>query len=179
MDVCTGCALINAFMTEPEFEERKSKSQIKREMQALRDLGLRLVETPAAKLEKVPMSDLLRDAVNDAKGFRREALRRQLQHIGGLLRNEDNEAIGKALERLDQPHREEVRALHEIEQWRDELIAGSTERLTDLLNRYDGADRQHINQLIRNAQKEQKLSKPPKSARALFRYLSELRSQSG
>lgn len=163
-------------MTEPEFEEQKSKSQIKRELQALRDLGQKLVEMPAAKLDKVPMSEQLRDAVTDAKRFKREALRRQLQHIGGLLREEDDEAIRKTLERLDQPHREEVRALHEIEQWRDELIAGSAERLTDLISRYEEVDRQYLNQLIRNAQKEQKLNKPPKSARTLFRYLSELRS---
>ena len=57
---------------EPEQEERKSKSQIKREMQALRDLGQRLVETPTTKLDKVPISEELRDAVIAAKGFKRE-----------------------------------------------------------------------------------------------------------
>lgn len=168
--------MIEALMTDPEFEEHKSKSQIKREMQALRDLGQRLVETPTAKLDKIPMSESLREAVIAAKRFKREAMRRQLQHIGGLMRDEDSEAIHKALERLDQPHREEVRALHEIEQWRDELIAGSAERLTELLNRYENMDRQYMRQLIRNAQKERERDKPPKSARALFQYLSELRS---
>jgi ribosome-associated protein len=163
-------------MTEPEFEEQKSKSQIKREMQALRDLGQRLVEMPAARLEKVPMSESLREAVIEAKRLKREALRRKLQHIGVLMRAEESEVILKTLERLDQPHREEVKALHEIEQWRDELIAGDTDRLTDLVNRYENADRQYLRQLVRNAQKEREQNRSPKSARALFQYLSELRT---
>ena len=163
-------------MTDPEFEERKSKSQIKREMQALRDLGQRLVELPTAKLEKVPMSEVLHDAVIAAKRLKREALRRQLQHIGVLMREEESEVIYKTLERLDQPHREEVKALHEIEQWRDELIAGDMARLTDLFGRYESMDRQHVKQLIRNAQKERDQNRSPKSARALFQYLSGLRA---
>lgn len=163
-------------MIEPEFEEQKSKSQIKREMQALRDLGQRLVEMPTSQLDKVPMSESLREAVIAAKRLKREALRRQLQHIGVLMRTEESEAILKTLDRLDQPHREEVKALHEIEQWRDELIAGDMDRLTDLVSRFATADRQYLRQLIRNAQKERDQNRPPKSARALFRYLSELRA---
>ena len=163
-------------MTEPEFEEQKSKSQIKREMQALRNLGQRLVEMPAARLERVPMSESLREAVIEAKRLKREALRRKLQHIGVLMRAEDSEVILRTLEQLDQPHREEVKALHEIEQWRDELIAGDMDRLTDLIGRYDSMDRQHVKQLIRNAQKERDQNRSPKSARALFQYLSEMRS---
>jgi len=145
-------------------------------MQALRDLGQRLVEMPAAQLEKVPLSESLREAVVLAKRLKREALRRQLQHIGVLMRAEESEVILKTLERLDQPHREEVKALHEIEQWRDELIAGDTTRLTDLLSRYETADRQYLRQLVRNAQKEREQNRAPKSARALFQYLSELRA---
>ena len=163
-------------MTEPEFEEPKSKSQVKREMQALRDLGQRLVEMPATQLEKVPMSESLREAVIAARRLKREALRRQLQHIGVLMRAEESEAILMTLDRLDQPHREEVKALHKIEQWRDELIAGDATRLTDLLSRYENADRQYLRQLVRNAQKEREQNRPPKSARALFQYLSELRA---
>ncbi|HEC15501.1 MAG TPA: DUF615 domain-containing protein [Sedimenticola sp.] len=163
-------------MTETDTEERKSKSQIKREMQALRDLGKRLVALPESSLDKIPMPERLRAAVLAAKGFKREALRRQIQHIGALMREVDADAICRALEGLSRPHREEVQAFHEVEQWRDALIEGDGGLLEELANRFEAADRQQLRQLARNARKEREQNRPPKSARALFRYLSDLRS---
>ena len=43
-----------------------------------------------------------------------------------------------------------------------------------LLNDHPHADRQQLRQLIRNAQKETELAKPPKSSRLLYRYLKVL-----
>jgi ribosome-associated protein len=54
------------------------------------------------------------------------------------------------------------------------LIAGGNDALTEFLHEYDYADRQQLRQLVRNAQKEAELAKPPKSSRLLFRYLKEL-----
>lgn len=161
-------------MIESELEEQKSKSQIKREIQALRELGQRLVEVPRAKLAQIPLSEEVFEAVCAAKGFKREALRRQLQYIAGLMRDEDADAILIALDRIDQPHHKEVQAFHEIEGWRDELIAGNSALLTELLARFPSADRQYLRQLVRNAQKERSQNKPPKSARLLFQFLSAL-----
>jgi len=162
-------------MTEMNTEERKSKSLIKREMQALRDLGKELIALPVTSLKKILTNDVLRAAVLAAKGFKREALRRQIQHIGVLLREENVDSIRQTLERLSQPHREDVLALHEVERWRDALISGDKNLLEELANRFGSLDFQYVRQLIRNAQKEQERVKPPKSARALFRYLSDLR----
>ena len=164
-------------MTDTDSEERKSKSQIKREMQVLRDLGKQLIVLPETSLQKIPMTDQLREAVLAAKGFKREALRRQIQHIGGLMREVDVDAISRALEGLARPHREEVQAFHEIEQWRDALIEGDNSLLEELANRFEAADRQYLRQLARNARKEREQNRPPKSARTLFRYLSDLRSE--
>ncbi|VAX06987.1 UPF0307 protein YjgA [hydrothermal vent metagenome] len=160
-------------MTDTERE--KSKSQVKREMQALRDLGKELIALSGASLGKMPISDTLRTAVLSAKGFKREALRRQIQHIGVLMREEDIAAISRMLESLKQPHRADVQVLHEVEHWRDALVGGNKKLLEELAARFDGLDFQHVRQLIRNARKEQEREQPPKSARALFRYLSELR----
>jgi ribosome-associated protein len=162
-------------MIESELEEQKSKSQIKREMQALHELGQRLVEAPGAKLAKVTLPEELLEAVRAAKRFRREALRRQLQYIAGLMRKVDADAIRDALDRLDRPHQKEVQAFHEIEGWRDGLISGDSALLTELLDRFATADSQYLRQLVRNAQKEHANNKTPKSARLLFQYLSELR----
>ena len=73
-------------------------------------------------------------------------------------------------------HRQQAstQALHQLETWRDDLIAGKTGVIDELCQRSPAADRQHLRQLARNAQKEQEQAKPPKSARVLFRYLREL-----
>jgi len=161
-------------MIETDAEERKSKSQVKREMQALRDLGNDLIDLPEASLGKLSLSDRLHDAVSAAKGFKREALRRQVQHIGVLLRSEDVDVIRRELEGLARPHRKEVKAFHQVEQWRDALIAGDATLLEELVTRFQEIDRQYLRQLIRNARKESEINKPPKSARLLFKYLSNL-----
>ena len=77
-------------MTEEYEELGKSKSQVKREMQALRDLGSELVDLPVVDLKKFDFSESLYDAILLAQNSKREALRRQLQHIGKLLREEDD-----------------------------------------------------------------------------------------
>ncbi len=159
-----------------ELEEKVciSKTRVKKEMQALRDLGKALVPLTPAQLDKIPISAPLLDAILDAKRFKNKALKRQIQYIGVLLREEDADAIRDALTQLHKPHKHDVKAFHEIEKWRDGLITGEEGMLDKLFARFPHLDRQHINQLIRNTRKERELNKPPKAARALFRYLREL-----
>lgn len=161
-------------MIEDDNELVKSKSQMKREMQALRDLGKELVDLPVSVLKKIDLSEAVYEAVTLAQGLKREALRRQLQHIGKLLREEDEAATRQALAQIAQPQRDEVRALHEIEHWRDRLINGDDEIINQLVDRFPAAERQQLRTLVRNARKESELDKPPKSSRLLFKYLKEL-----
>lgn len=161
-------------MIEDDDELVKSKSQIKREMQALRDLGKELVDLPVSVLKKIDLSEAVYEAVTLAQGLKREALRRQLQHIGKLLREEDEVAIRQALAQIAQPQRNEVRAFHEIERWRDKLISGDDQVINLLVEQFPTAERQQLRTLVRNARKESELDKPPKSSRLLFKYLKEL-----
>ncbi len=163
-------------MTDQNLTERKSKSQIKREMGELRELGAQLVGLSDSTLKVIPLSEKLLEAVRVAKGFKREARRRQLQYIGVLLRDMDEGAIRWALDNLSRPHREEVQGLHEVERWRDDLVEGDSKLLNDLVGRFKDANRQHLRQLVRNAIKEREQGKTPKSSRTLYRYLFELRS---
>ncbi len=156
-------------------EEAKSRSQLKREMLARRDLGEALVELSAARLAKIPLSEETLDAIHDGQRFTRRALKRQLTRIAALITElEDEAVIRQALEQLYQPHREEVRRHHEAEQWRDALIAGDDALMQSLVERFPEIDRQHLRQLTRNAIKESERDKPPKSARALYQYLHSL-----
>jgi len=157
-------------------EQEKSKSQIKREMHELQALGKQLVGLPHKQLVNIPISDKLRQAVIAAKTLKHGAIRRQLQYIGKLMPKEDEASIRTALNELQQPHIEEVDAFHEVERWRDQLLHDDYDLLDELVNRFVNVDRQHVRQLIRNARKEQKQNKPPKSAKLLFKYLTEVQS---
>lgn len=161
-------------MTEKNENLTKSKSQVKREMRALRDLGKELVDLPAAELAKFEFSETLLDAILLAQNLKREALRRQLQHVGKLLRDEDEAAVRQMMVQISQPQRDAVKAFHEIEQWRDRLLEGDDEVINSLISQYPDTDRQHLRQLVRNARKERKMEKPPRYSRLLFQYLKNL-----
>jgi ribosome-associated protein len=167
----------NEVIDEQEEDLPKSKSQIKREMHELQALGKQLVELPPKQLVDIPLSEKTRDAIVAARSLKHGAIHRQLQYIGSLMPKEDEDAIRKMLHKLQQPHKDEVKAFHQLEQWRDQLLQGDQDLLNELANKSENFDRQHIRQLIRNAKKEQELNKPPKSARLLFKYLTEIQGQ--
>lgn len=151
-----------------------SKSQLKRESEALQTLGEELVELPASKLAKIPMPEELADAVELARRITaRGGRKRQLQYIGKVMRKINAEPIEAAMEALRNEHLRENARLHTLEQWRDRLINEGDAALAELLEQQANLDRQHLRQLMRNAQQEAKKNKPPKSARELFRYLRE------
>ena len=165
---------------EPESHtaEVKSKSQIKRELHLLHDLGKQLVALPSSRLRTLELTQQLQTAIMDARRFKRGALKRQLQYIAALMREVDAAAVQQALDGFQRPQQQEIEALHEVEAWRDALMAGDEALLDELVRRFQHADRQHLRQLVRNANRERQLNKPPKSSRALFRELSSLRAES-
>jgi ribosome-associated protein len=164
---------IKAFVEE---DLPKSKSQIKREMHDLQALGKQLVELSPRQLVDIPLSEKVRDAIVAARSLKHGAIRRQLKYIGSLMPKEDEASIRTMLHKLQQPHKDEIKAFHQLEQWRDQLLLGDQDLLNELASKFVNFDRQHARQLIRNAKKEQEKNKPPKSARLLFKYLTEMQS---
>ncbi|AIA69301.1 conserved hypothetical protein [Pectobacterium atrosepticum SCRI1043] len=151
-----------------------SKSEIKRDAEALKDLGAELVDLGKNALEKIPLDDDLRAAVELAQRITREGRRRQLQLIGKLLRARDPEPIQIALDKLNNRHNQQVALFHKLEQLRDRLITEGDDVIPEILALYSHADRQQLRSLVRNAQKEKAANKPPKAARQIFQYLREL-----
>src|SRR5262245_66443921 len=104
--------------------ELVSKTQRKRDMHALQQLGEELVGLTEAQLVGLELPDKLRDAVLLAKQIRKfGALRRQVQYVGRLMRDVDSAAIAAQLEAWKGVSREATARLHSLERWRDELIA--------------------------------------------------------
>lgn len=156
-------------------EEKKSKSQVKREMTALQKLGEQLAGLTEDQIRRIELPEELREALLFAKTTRKhEALRRQMQYIGTLMRGIDPEPVERAIDTALHGHRVQQRVFQQAEEWRDELLKGNDAILEELIDRFPAADHQHLRQLTLNARKEILLDKPPKSSRTLFRYLREL-----
>ena len=74
---------------------RPSKSQKKRDVLALKDLGERLTELNLPRALKAPVSDSIKEALRLYDTIRQHniAARRQRLLIGKLMKNEDTQAI--------------------------------------------------------------------------------------
>ena len=157
-------------------DEEKSKSQLKREMHALQDLGVTLTTLGPALLEKCNLPAELLKAISDYKRIasKRGAGKRQLQFIGRLMRDIDAEPILKVLAEQGQQAELEKRRFHRLELIREQLLAGDTAALDALIAANPGMDIQYVRALIRQAGKEAVENKPPAASRKLFAYLREL-----
>ncbi len=172
---------------EPEYDEngdlieyyaiRPNKTQIKKDIAELSKLAEELTQLTEAQLSTMEIPEKIERALLEAKKMpaTKAARKRQLKFITGQLRDIDLENIVEKMDRLKTKSAHGVREHHQSEVWRDKLVACvNNEALTELLNQYPQTDGQHIRQLQRNAQKEAKAEKPPKSARLLYQYLKEL-----
>lgn len=162
---------------EDEWEDEKSKSQVKRELLALKDLGKELLKLPVKDLNKLNLSERLYEALLKAQDMQKGALKRQVATIGGLMVHEDYNQIKENLDKIRQEHNGQVKQFHQLEQWRDELLSGDKEVMSVLRSQFDSFDMQHVRQLVRNANKEAAAEKPPKSSRILFKYLQQCQSE--
>jgi len=165
-------------VTDNDNMEYISKTEKKREAHSLQQLGEKLLKLSRVQIKEIDIPEEVLDALNLARTIKsREGLRRQVQFIGSLMRKIDSEPIQQAVEQIEQGNYKKALEFKETEQWRDELISGNDELLEKILEDHDNADRQQLSQLVRNARKEVGNNKPPKSSRALFKYLREMRSK--
>ncbi len=165
--------------TSPESETEDntllSKSQRKRDAQAVLDLSKTIVELGNKLFTNLKLPDQIREAAVlarniDAYGGRK----RQIHYLGKLMRKIDLEDIRAQLQAIEDSA-ETSKHLHKrLEFWRDRLIDEGDSALADLLEHRPQADRQSVRQLIRNAQRERDKNQSSKSARALFQYLKTL-----
>lgn len=153
-----------------------SKSQRKRDMTALQDMGSELAELPKARLKKIDMPEALLEALLEYQRLtKHEARRRQMQYIGKLLRGvEDVSPMQEALDIVRGVSAAENAKLHHLEKLRERLLADE-KVLGEIAAEHPEADMQQLRQLRRNALKEQEQQRPPKAFREIFQVLKELR----
>lgn len=161
-------------VTDP-FSAEPSKSQRKRDAEALQKLGTELLDVPESDWTKLGLPAALIEALTLAGRIQGHGARkRQLQYIGKLMRELDPAPIQQYFEQRRLQARLAAQAHHTLEALRDRLIEEGDAALATVIDAHPDADRRHLRQLIRQARKERTAQRPPKAARALFRYLREL-----
>lgn len=166
---------------EPGFDG-PSRSALKRESEALQDLGVALLDLRESVFAALDLPDALRDAVAEARRITaRGGLRRQRQYIGKLMRRQDEATIAAISRALDAQHKQSARekqALHQAETWRERLLAEDA-ALGEWLSAHPGSDIQQFRALIRQARKDAEPAIPGgeprhgRAYRALFKLIRE------
>lgn len=156
-------------------EQKPSKSQLKREMLALQKLGEALIELPEHELHEIPLPDKLREAVEFARSLsKRGALYRQKQYIGKLMREIDKELVEQAVVSAQGRRMAAARHFHELESWRDKIIAEGESGIDAFMRSHPTADRQRLRTLLRQIRSPRVKDASKRAERALFRCLREL-----
>jgi ribosome-associated protein len=132
-----------------------SKSEMKREMHQLQEMGEQLLKVKKTELAKFPLSDVMVAAIEESSRIKsHEAMRRHLQYIGKLMRNEEIDEIQACLDKLDPSSDLFLRIHGQAEAWREKLIRKSNAE-SEWFELYPETDRQPFRALVRAAKKEQ------------------------
>ncbi|WP_300426271.1 ribosome biogenesis factor YjgA [uncultured Thalassolituus sp.] len=156
-------------------EDFISKSELKREMHRFQELGEKLAALSPEKWATMPMTETLKNALQESRRVtKHEARRRHFQYIGKVMRHEDVDALQEALDLLDPSSELYGRRIRQLEQWRTRLVEDSN-ALNDFIDEHPAVDRQQLRNLVRNAQKEmqQEPPKPGSGYKKLFQFLKE------
>jgi ribosome-associated protein len=162
-------------ITLEEIPEEPSKSQRKRESDALQQLGVQLTLTTPTILKKCELPEELIAALNEYRRLpnKHGAQRRQLQFIGKLMRELDDASVEHIHRQLNLDVDLEKRRFHRLEILRDQLLMGDNDTLQQALAQHPQLKAKEVAQLIRQARKEEELNQPPGSARKLFKLLRD------
>ncbi|WP_180682013.1 ribosome biogenesis factor YjgA [Tepidicella baoligensis] len=134
-----------------------SKTDLKKRSDRLQALGEQLLTLRPGLMDTLDLPDKLIEAIAEAKRITHfEGKRRQMQFIGKLMRQLDDDAVAAietALQVQHQSSAADTLRLHQAEQWRERLIADD-QALQDWLTLDPDADLQHLRSLIRQARKD-------------------------
>ncbi|MHC6031271.1 ribosome biogenesis factor YjgA [Neisseria meningitidis] len=160
-------------------DEWISKTQMKKQMNGLQDLGMELTKLSSDTLKKIGLDEELFEAIATYKKITsNSALKRQAQFIGRLMRDTDPAPIEAYLAKLRGDNMAHNAFLQRVEQARSRLLADDG-AITQFMADFPQADAGKLRTLIRNTKKEQEQNKPPKNFRALFQELKTVMESQG
>lgn len=155
--VAVGSELDLELKRELKGTEEASRTDMKRESDALQKLGEDLLTLNADRIDQLGLPEKLVDAVAEAKRITNfEGKRRQMQFIGKLMRKLEDEplaAVRAALQSQRSGPASETLLLHQAEQWRDALLAADG-AVALWLEAFPQTDTQQLRALVRQARKD-------------------------
>lgn len=164
---------IDQYEENDDFIDAPSKSKIKRDMLALREMGERLSQYDEAVWQRLELPATLCTALDDLKRIKNfNARKRQSQYIGKLIRKLNSEELQNKLTELDSTHHRTTRAAQLAKQWSNALIA-VPEELEAFLTQFSHADRQQLRSLLR-AHSKASDTKKPAQVKKINSYLCEV-----
>jgi len=158
-----------------------SRSEQRRQALDVLALAGQLLELAPGRLKQLPIPESLHAHIASARRITSHiARKRQLAFVAKQMRREEErvlDGIRAALDHGSEAARQDSAFLHRIEHWRERLLAEGDTALAGFLAMYPAAERQHLRQLIRQAQTERQHDKPPRAFRELFQCLRQIMEQ--
>ncbi len=156
--------------------ERPSKTQLKKAMHELQDLGEALVALPDDRVAALALPESLLAALQEFRRTRsHEGRRRQMQYIGKLMRRTDPEPIRQAVAAMRLGQAKDALTLHQAESWRKRMIE-SDDAMNGWAAEFPASDLQQLRSLIRAARKDAAAAPELRSGRAyreLFQFIKQ------
>ncbi len=164
-------------MVENPHNEREGRGRAKkkRAARAIEALAVRMVEASEALCKRLPLPDELRESLNQARSITaRSARKRQLKHLAGLLRRDEESAaaIQTALDNVGRRNQTERDLFHHIEELRDALCDPErfTEAIESTAQEWPCLDRQTLTLLAQRVHQ----TGDKRASREIFRCLRAL-----
>ncbi|MEX1361509.1 MAG: ribosome biogenesis factor YjgA [Nannocystaceae bacterium] len=150
---------------------RASSAERQAEAAALLGLAKSLVKMNLSKLAQVELPGEVREAVLVARGLGRSAQMRQIRRVSQLLRAYE-------VTELSDPARDPARKAkaeleRKCEQWRERLVIGGDEVLTELVDAHPMIDSQRVRSLLRQSRRAPGSGKSSQALRNVLRLIRE------
>lgn len=169
-------------MKDQDFDQNEpeiiyvSKSELKRDMEALQKLGERIIKMKAGERDKLGLTGEIAEAIELGIKIKdkKDAFRRHIRYVAKVLNTIDLTSINEAIFKIENNATFANVYFHKLEQLRDDLVKNGDSAINEILTQYPDLDRGKLRQLVRQTKKEAEDNKPPKSARQIFQYLKEM-----
>ncbi len=157
----------------PDDENYISKTDLKKEAKELQEFATKLVKLGKKQRKELTASDELQDAflLADKIASKPDALRRHMQYMAKVLKDENLDALRLEHEQFTSPAKSNDKEAKRLEQLRDKLLEQGDSAINELIELHPHLERQKLRQLVRQAKKELSQEKPGKSYKELFQYI--------
>ena len=157
----------------PDDENYISKTDLKKEAKELQEFSRQLIKLGKKQRKELTASEELQAAfvLSDKIASKPDALRRHIQYMAKVLKDEDLDTLRQEHEQFTSPAKANDKQSKQLEQLRTKLLEQGDAAINQLIELHPNIERQKLRQLVRQAKKEVSQEKPGKNYKELFQYL--------